>query len=124
VIDDATGELSIDATNGQITLTNIRASVVEVRALNGSIRYSGSIADKGRYTFVTHNGSIRLETQANPNATFYVSTYERRFTQTIGLKPQGEERRGRRNTYVSGSGSAQVELQSFDGEVSVSAKQQ
>ena len=41
------------------------------------------------------------------------------FRQSVGLKPQGEPRSGRRNTYVGGNGSAQVELESFNGSVRV-----
>ena len=119
-IENASGELEVDATNGNVTMTGIRAVAVTVGALNGTVRYAGTLAEKGRYSFTTHNGSIILQVQPNPNATFYVRTYEGSFRQDLGLKPQGEMRQGRRNTYVSGNGSAQVELESFDGSVRLS----
>ncbi|MDQ3071592.1 MAG: DUF4097 domain-containing protein [Acidobacteriota bacterium] len=119
-VDNATGELSVESTNGNITLTAIKSSAVRVSALNGTVRYSGPLADQGRYGFVTHNGSIRLEIQQNPNATFYVRTYGGSFHHGgVNLKPQGEARRGRRNTFVGGTGSAQVEVESFQGSVRV-----
>jgi hypothetical protein len=120
-VDNASGELTVDATNGHMTLTNIRATMVQASALNGHITFSGTLADNGRYHFVTHNGHVRLTIQQNPNATFYVRAYEGSFDYgTLNLKPQGEPRRGRRNTYVAGNGSAQVELESFNGRLRVS----
>lgn len=119
-IENAAGELTVDATNGNVTMTGIKAAAVSIGALNGTVRYTGTLAENGRYAFTTHNGSIILQVQPNPNATFYVRTYEGSFRQDLGLKPQGEARQGRRNTYVSGNGSAQVELESFNGGVRVS----
>lgn len=119
-MDNITGDVVIDSTNGNVTLTNINAASAEIGTVNGTIRYSGPIADKGRYTFVTHNGAIRLGVQPNPNATFYVRTYGGSFGQTVGLKSQGEARSGRRNTFIGGNGSAQVEIESFNGSVRIS----
>ena len=120
-IDNATGELSIDSTNGNVLLTNVRATAAEIATVNGNIDYGGTISDNGRYTFVTHNGRIRLGIQQNPNATFYVRSYGGSVTQNLNLKPQGETRSGRRNTYVGGNGSAQVEIESFQGSVRIFA---
>lgn len=116
-IENASGELTVDATNGNVTMTGIRATTVSVGALNGTVRYEGIFADKGRYSFTTHNGSIILQVPPAPNATFYVRTFEGSFRQDLNLKPQGEVREGRRQTYVSGTGSAQVEIESFNGGV-------
>jgi len=123
-IANAAGELTVDATNGNVTMTDIRATAVTVGALNGTVRYAGTLADKGRYQFTTHNGSINLQIQPNPNATFYVRTYEGSFRQNLNLKPQGDVRSGRRNTFIGGNGSAQVELESFNGSVRVYTGQQ
>lgn len=118
-VENAAGELNVETTNGNITLTGIQASAVSVATINGRVIYSGGLADNGRYSFITHNGRIELRVQQNPNATFYVRSYSGSFRQSVGLKPQGEPRSGRRNTYVGGNGSAQVELESFNGSVRV-----
>ena len=116
-VENATGELAVESTNGNLTLTGIQSSAVSVATVNGRVIFGGTLADKGRYQFTTHNGRIELRVQQNPNATFYVRTYEGSFRQSLGLKPQGEPRSGRRNTYIAGNGSAQVELESFNGSV-------
>ena len=118
-VENASGELVVESTNGNLTLTGIQAPAVTATTLNGRVIYSGSLVDKGRYQFTTHNGRIELRVQQNPNATFYVRTYEGSFRQNLNLKPQGEPRSGRRNTYIGGNGSAQVELESFNGSVRV-----
>lgn len=118
-VENAAGELNVETTNGNLTLTGIQAAAVSVATINGRVIYAGALADKGRYSFITHNGRIELRVQQNPNATFYVRSYGGSFRQTVGLKPVGEPRSGRRNTYTAGNGSAQVELESFNGSVRV-----
>src|SRR5688500_13490616 len=121
VIENATGDVAIDSTNGNVTLTNVRAGAAEISTVNGNITYTGTLTDGGRYAFVTHNGTVRIGTQPNPNATLYVRSYGGSFSQSIGLKPQGETRSGRRNTFVAGNGSAQVEIESFNGSIRIFA---
>ena len=118
-VENAAGELNVETTNGNLTLTGIQAAAVSVATINGRVIYAGALADKGRYSFITHNGRIELRVQPNPNATFYVRSYSGSFRQSVGLKAVGEPRSGRRNTYVGGTGSAQVELESFNGSVRV-----
>ena len=118
-VDNAAGELNVETTNGNLTLMGIQAAAVSVATINGRVIYAGALADNGRYSFITHNGRIELRVQQNPNATFYVRSYSGSFRQTVGLKPVGEPRSGRRNTYVGGNGSAQVEMESFNGSVRV-----
>lgn len=122
VVENVTGDVVADTTNGNITLNGIRANSVEASSVNGTMIFSGPLADKGRYSFVTHNGAIRLAVQPNPDATFYVRTYAGSFSHPgVNLKAQGQPREGRRNTFVGGNGSAQVELESFNGGVRVMA---
>ena len=116
-VENASGELNVESTNGNLTMTGIQATSVSAATVNGRVIFAGALADKGRYQFTTHNGRIELRLQQNPNATFYVRTYEGSFRQSLNLKPQGEPRSGRRNTYIAGNGSAQVELESFNGSV-------
>lgn len=118
-VENASGELHVETTNGNLTLTGIQSAAVNVATINGRVLFAGSLADKGRYQFITHNGRIELRVQQNPNATFYVRSYGGSFRQSVGLKPVGEPRSGRRNTYVGGNGSAQVELESFNGSVRI-----
>src|SRR5690606_40087545 len=95
-IQNASGEIIVETTNGDVTMSAIKATAVTVGTVNGTVRYQGTFAQQGRYSFTTHNGSIILQLPPAPNATFYVRTYGGSFRQDLNLKPQGEVREGRR----------------------------
>jgi len=114
-----TGELSAETTNGSITLDRVESTNVMVTTVNGDITYDGSIADKGHYSFATHNGDITLTVPSTANATFAVRTYSGEFVSSLPAKgpDPSEVRRGRRVTYTLGNGSAEVDIESFGGEI-------
>jgi DUF4097 and DUF4098 domain-containing protein YvlB len=116
---NAGGDISAETTNGDISLSGIDAQSVEATTVNGDIVYEGSFGKGGRYRFATHNGDITLGLPEQTSATFTVRTYNGEFESSFGLKPSGEVRRGRAATYVMGSGTAEVELESFGGDVEI-----
>ena len=115
----ASGEVVADTTNGEVTLTRMEASVVEVATVNGDVVFEGRLADRGRYSFTNHNGDIELLVAENSNATFNVRTYSGEFSTGLPVKgPDASQvRRGRRVSYTLGNGSAEVELESFGGDI-------
>ncbi|HXW06687.1 MAG TPA: DUF4097 family beta strand repeat-containing protein [Vicinamibacterales bacterium] len=118
-ITGASGDIVAETTNGDIALTQIESQSVDVTTVNGDILYEGSIMAGGRYRLGTHNGDVTLGVPETANATFSVRTYSGDFSNNLGLKAVGEVRRGRRTTYVLGSGAAEVELESFNGTVRI-----
>jgi len=113
----ASGDIAAETTNGSITLTKIDAKSVDVATVNGNIIYDGIAVDDGRYSFVTHNGDILMGLPLTTNATFTVRTYNGTFRSDLPVKAQEEVRRGRRAIYTLGTGSAQIELESFGGTI-------
>lgn len=118
-ITGASGDITAETTNGDISLTGIESQSVDVTTVNGDIVYEGTIAANGRYRFATHNGDVTLGVPEAASATFTVRTYNGDFSNTLGLKALGEQRRGQRSTYILGAGAAEVELESFGGDVRV-----
>jgi DUF4097 and DUF4098 domain-containing protein YvlB len=118
-IANTSGDVSAETSNGNIELSQVTSSNVEVNTINGHIQFEGPIADRGRYRFTTHNGGIRVAVPENSNATFTVRTYQGRFSSSLKLNgpPASEVRRGRRTTYTLGSGGAEMELESFGGSI-------
>jgi DUF4097 and DUF4098 domain-containing protein YvlB len=116
-----TGDVTAETNNGSIILTKASASNVEVTTINGQIVYEGSVADNGRYRFTTHNGNITATVPENSNVTFIVRSYNGSFGSQHAVKgpPAEEVRRGRRSTYTMGSGSAEMEMESFGGRIFV-----
>ena len=103
-----------------IKLTDVNATALEVTTVDGDVIFSGAFQQNGRYRFESHDGSLLLVLPETTNATFQVRRYDgpRTLDSTLPLEPSGEPR-GRRATYTIGSGSAQVEIESFDGDVKI-----
>lgn len=120
-ITGASGDITAETSNGDISLAQIRSGNVDVSTINGNITFSGPPAERGRYRFTTHNGSISVDVPATANVTFNVRTYEGRFSSSLTLQgpPASEVRRGRRTTFVLGTGSAEMELESFGGSIRI-----
>lgn len=115
----ASGELVAETTNGEVSLTGMASSSVEVASVNGDIVYEGTLSSSGHYSFTNHNGDIELTVPDNSNATFNVRTYSGEFTTSLPVKgpDSSQVRRGRRVSYTLGNGSADVDLESFGGDI-------
>lgn len=120
-ISGVSGDISADTHNGSIILTKVTASNVELSTINGQIVYEGSIADRGRYRFSTHNGDITATIPGNSNVAFMVRSYSGSFSSQHQVKgpPPDEIHRGRRLTYTLGNGSAEMEMETFGGDIRV-----
>jgi DUF4097 and DUF4098 domain-containing protein YvlB len=108
-----------DTTNGSIDLGRVDATSVEVTTVNGDVTFDGVPAANGRYRMSTHNGDIVVGVPESSNVTFFVRTYNGDFKSTLPTKGPAarEASRGRRVQYVLGTGSAEMELESFGGEI-------
>lgn len=129
----ATGAIRVNTTDGDLTLSGIRGDIVantldgtvmlddieaanvDVSTVDGDITYDGSLRDGGRYRLSTHDGDITVLVPAAINASVTVATFDGDFESTFPVQMRPGERRGHRFSFTIGSGSAQVELESFDG---------
>jgi DUF4097 and DUF4098 domain-containing protein YvlB len=120
-IKGSSGEISAETTNGSISLSRLDATAIDVATINGDVTFDGTIADNGRYSFNSHNGDIVLSIADTVNATFNVRTYNGEFNTSLPMKgpERSTVRRGKRASFVLGTGSADVDLESFGGEISV-----
>jgi DUF4097 and DUF4098 domain-containing protein YvlB len=120
-ITGSSGEISAETTNGSISLSRIDGTAIDVATINGDVTFDGTIADNGRYSFNSHNGDIILTIADTVNATFNVRTYNGEFNTSLPMKgpERSTVRRGRRASFTLGTGSADVDLESFGGEITV-----
>ncbi len=110
----AAGEIAAETTNGDIVLERIDSDNVDVGTVNGDVTYDGVIRDNGRYLFTTHNGDVSIAVPEKVNATVSVRTFNGDFESSFNV-PVNETRPGRRLSFTLGTGSAQIELESFGG---------
>jgi DUF4097 and DUF4098 domain-containing protein YvlB len=115
-VDGAVGQLAIEAVNGEVRLRNIDSDDADVNTVNGDIMYDGPIRPRGRYHFVTHNGDLTIAAQGGVDAVVGVSTFQGDFSSdfSVVLSPGSQHKH---MTFTLGSGSAHIELESFQGTI-------
>lgn len=117
IIRDAAGNIEASTVDGDITLDGVNAQNVDARSVDGSISYSGTIQDGGRYALGSHDGDVTLRVPTL-NAMVSVSTFSGAFDSDFEVTLRGGGGR-RRMDFTLGSGSARVELESFDGTIAL-----
>jgi DUF4097 and DUF4098 domain-containing protein YvlB len=122
---DIQGEVRAESLNGEVSLLKIDAASVQATTVSGDIEYDGTIKDDGRYSFTTHNGDLSISMPDRASASITVATFNGDFETYVPVQLQdtrgGSENRprGRRFTFTLGSGSAEVELESFNGDITL-----
>jgi DUF4097 and DUF4098 domain-containing protein YvlB len=116
-ITNATGDVFVEAIAGRVLLENVRSERVEATAVGGEIRFVGALMDGGDYYFANHGGRILLELAPGANAVVSTST----FTSPIRIDYEGapESMERGRQEFTLGSGSAQVEIESYAGPITI-----
>jgi hypothetical protein len=109
--------LAVETVNGSIILDKVDSPDVEGVTVNGNIWYEGPVRDRGQYFFATHNGRVDVGIAEGTNATVSVATYGGNFSSAFPVtRPDSVNRRSsRRFTFTLGSGSARLDLESFQG---------
>lgn len=115
VIRNFGGEVAAESVDGNVVLIDVKARAVEASTIDGDVHFTGAFAPGGRYLFTTHDGDVWLGVPANANASIAVRLIaDGEIDSTITL-PSAGGGRGRRRVYTLGNGSAQVEVEVFDG---------
>jgi DUF4097 and DUF4098 domain-containing protein YvlB len=114
---DVSGDITAEAINGEVTMARVDSSNVDVSTVNGEISYEGTIKDNGTYRLTTHNGLVDLVMTERTNATMTVRTYNGEFRSSWPIRFADPE--ARRRTITLGNGSAHVDLETFNGTISL-----
>ncbi len=115
VVDGATGAIAAQSVNGEIRLRNVDSDDADANTVNGDVVYDGPIHPRGRYHIVTHNGDITMAIGETADATVSVATYQGDFEATFPVSVTGTV--AKRFAFTLGSGSARIELESFQGTI-------
>jgi len=117
-LSNVVGDIDAESTNGSIQLEKVDSANMDVSTVNGSITFEGLFKDQGSYHIATHNGSMSFTIPGSTNATLRVRTYQGTFRSTFPVRLDNATDRGRINLTL-GNGSARVELESFNGSISL-----
>lgn len=117
-LEDVAGDIAVETTNGSVTMRRIRSGSARATTVNGTIVYDGDVLDSGRYAFSTHNGRITITIPQSANATVSAATYNGGFSAEFPVRLTGMSR-DRHYDFTLGSGSARVELESFNGDITL-----
>jgi len=115
---DVTGSVNVEGTWNHIYLTRVNAKALTASTIAGVIWFSGPLHVDGRYSLSTHDGSVFFTLPQPVDATFHVSTVSGAFTTTLPSTREDGPRRGRFTVRV-GKGSANVDVETFNGGVVV-----
>jgi DUF4097 and DUF4098 domain-containing protein YvlB len=117
-LSEISGNVTVGTTNGSIALDRMKAANLEAYTINGGITYDGAFENGGSYRITTHNGLLSLAVPEQANATMMVRTFNGSFHSSFPVRMDNQERRNR-FTLTLGAGSARVELESFNGAISL-----
>lgn len=117
VIEHCTCDVDAQSVDGDVRISDATSSSVTANTVDGDIAYDGTIADGGHYAFSTHDGDLDIAIPAGANATVSASTFDGDFNATFPVNLTGTS--DRRFNFTLGSGSARIELESFDGDITL-----
>ncbi len=117
---NVTGDITAQTTNGDIVVQNAQTSNLDASTVNGDVTFSGTVRDSGAYRLTTHSGDIHVGLGGAANATVFVRTFQGDFSADFPIQlPEGQSARSgsKRFNFTLGSGSARIEVQSFNGDI-------
>ncbi len=115
-IENCSGDITAETTDGDIWLGNVESANVEALSVDGDIWFGGILAPQGVYLFNTHDGDVTVLIPQNASARVTVATFDGDFVSDFEITLP-ERFRGRRLTFTLGDGSAQMEIDAFDGDI-------
>ncbi len=113
------GEIVGETVNGSVVVERADAESVELTSVSGGVTYEGTVRDAGRYFLNSHSGDITFSVPRGTNATLSVATFSGAFEADFPVTLTETSAGGKRFSFVLGSGSARVQLESFSGMVLV-----
>lgn len=111
------GRIEAETVNGSIVMRNVDAAEVAAGTVNGLVEYIGTVRDGGSYFLGTHNGRITMGIPVGANAQVAVTTHTGRVETAFPVRMGGTSER--EFSFTLGSGSARIELESFNGTVNL-----
>jgi DUF4097 and DUF4098 domain-containing protein YvlB len=117
-------EVEAGSVSGNVELEFDLFLELSVETVSGEVTAEGDLHPKGDFSFDTVNGSITLIVPGNVNASFEVTTFNGGIDNEFGQKARKTSRYapGRELEFSNGDGDAEVEMNSFNGDIRIKKK--
>lgn len=112
---DSRGDIVIDNISGSIRLDRMRSTSVDAQTVSGEVRYDGTVAERGRYTLLSHSGNVVMTIPEATSATVSAASAMGSIRASFDLP--GDHSGRRRQTFRLGAGGAAIELETFSGQI-------
>jgi len=112
------GPVEAHSGNGDIVLDDVRSVSVRAESRDGDIDFSGTVTDDGDYGFFLHDGDATIAMPAVTSAQVSVSTFDGEFQSEFAVRVD-RFTSGRQFDFVLGDGGARVQIDVFDGDISL-----
>jgi len=117
-VERVSGRVTVETTDGDIALLDVRSTGIEAVSTDGDIELSGTIDPQGAYSFSSHDGDIELTLPPSTSARFTIATWEGEVSSDFSMTLP-ERFSGRRLSFTIGAGKAQVEVETFSGDIDI-----
>jgi hypothetical protein len=115
LVTDVRGDLLVESVSGSIDMRQVDAASVDAQTISGDIVFDGRIAGAGSYSLVSHSGDVHVAVSEGTNATVSISSANGDISTSFDVKSERESRR--RQTYRLGNGGANIDIETFSGDV-------
>jgi DUF4097 and DUF4098 domain-containing protein YvlB len=112
---DVSGDIVGETVSGDVRLEGVESKNVDISTVSVNVVYDGTIADDGHYRYSTHDGDVVIVIPDKTNATITVSTFNGDFDSSFPVSVTETKRH--RFSFTIGSGSARLELSTFNGDI-------
>lgn len=109
------GPISVQGIDGDIIVLEARASEVLLSTVGGDVWYDGTVDPRGEYELATHDGDVTFAVPEGAGAQVSVFTWDGSLLPSFPIQLRGTL--GSVAEFTLGSGSARVQLESFDGDI-------
>ena len=112
--------LDAASVSGNVELDRITVREVSAETVSGDVTFVGPIDNKGSYDFKTLSGNVTVTLPKEPDARMSAVTFSGDLKSDFPISAAGRHRRNRYSA-TWGAGTAQVDLESFSGNIRIIA---
>ncbi len=106
--------------SGNVELDRVTVREVSAETVSGDVTFVGAIDGKGSYDFKTLSGNVTVTLPKEPDAKMSAVTFSGGLKSDFPISAAGRRRRNRYSA-TWGAGTAQVDLESFSGNIRILA---